>query len=399
MELGRQKRLLVLGGTYFQVPAIEYAKSQGYYVITCDYLPSNPGHRLADEYHNVSTTDKEAVLALARTLEIDGVLCFASDPAAPTAAYVAENMNLAGNTFDDICRFGEKHLWREFLAENGFSTPRAKSYTSIEEVDCAEWRYPVMVKPIDSSGSKGVTKVCRAEEMAEAFAYALTFSRAGRIIVEEFVERVGAQIGGDGFFGKEKLDFVCLGDQVVDNGINGFVPCGMMFPSKISDELAHRIHNEIERAIRISGLRDLSFNLEVMVDKEENIYLMEIGPRNGGNCIPEVIEEYSGVNMVGLAVEAAMGNSVAVVPHYNDTFHAYYALHSDREGRYRGYEVAPTFEGEITKQYIFLEEGVEIGKFTGSNQTIGILLLRFATRKQMESFFAEPNRYIKVVVE
>ncbi|MBR4850018.1 MAG: ATP-grasp domain-containing protein [Alistipes sp.] len=399
MEFGRQKRLLVLGGTYFQVPAIEYAKSQGYYVITCDYLPSNPGHRLADEYHNVSTTDKEAVLALARELEIDGVLCFASDPAAPTAAFVAEKMNLAGNTFDNICRFGEKHLWREFLAENGFSTPRAKSYISIEEVDCAEWRYPVMVKPIDSSGSKGVTKVCKAEEMAEAFAYAQTFSRAGRIIVEEFVERVGAQIGGDGFFGKEKLDFVCFGDQVVDNSINGFVPCGMMFPSKISDRLARRIHNEIERAISISGLRDLSFNLEVMVDKEENIYLMEIGPRNGGNCIPEVIEEYSGVNMVGLAVEAAMGNSVAIVPHYNDTFHAYYALHSDCAGRYRGYEVAPTFEGEVTKQYIFLEECAEIGKFTGSNQTIGILLLRFATRKQMESFFAEPNRYIKVVVE
>ena len=71
------KKLLILGGTYFQIPAIEYAKSRGYYVITCDYLPNNPGHKLANEYHNVSTTDKEAVLTLAKSLNIDGILCFA----------------------------------------------------------------------------------------------------------------------------------------------------------------------------------------------------------------------------------------------------------------------------------------------------------------------------------
>lgn len=393
------KRLLILGGTYFQVPAIEYAKSQGYYVITCDYLPNNPGHRLADEYHNVSTTDKDAVLALARELEIDGILCFASDPAAPTAAYVSEQMGLAGNTLSAVQTFGEKHLWREFLAEHGFNTPKAKSYTSIDEIDAAEWHYPVMVKPIDSSGSKGVTKVERGEDIAKAFEYAKSFSRAGRIIVEEFVERVGAQIGGDGFYGEERLDFVCFGDQVVDNNINGYVPCGMMFPSKISDELKQRIHNELERAIRLSGLRNLSFNLEVMIDKEERIYLMEIGPRNGGNCIPEVIEQYSDVNMVALAVEAAMGNRVAVAPRYNDDFHAYYALHSEHEGIYRGYKVSDEFVGKITKEYIFLANGAEIGKFTGSNQTIGILLLRFATREDMECFFAEPNRYIKAAVE
>lgn len=393
------KRLLILGGTFFQVPAIEYAKSQGYYVITCDYLPSNPGHRLADEYHNVSTTDKEAVLALARELEIDGILCFASDPAAPTAAYVSERLGLPGNGYEAVCQFGEKHLWRKFLAENGFCTPKARSYTSAGDIELTEWHYPVMVKPIDSSGSKGVTKVECGENMAEAFEYALSFSRAGRIIVEEFVERVGAQIGGDGFYGEERLDFVCFGDQVVDNNINGYVPCGMMFPSKISDELKQRIHDELERAIRLSGLRNLSFNLEVMIDKEGRIYLMEIGPRNGGNCIPEVIEQYSDVNMVALAVEAAMGKSLAVAPRYNDDFHAYYALHSEHEGHYHGYEVSAEFAGEITKEYIFLEEGAEIGKFTGSNQTIGILLLRFATREQMEGFFAEPNRYIKVVVE
>ena len=91
------KRILFLGGAPTQVPPIEYALKQGYYVITCDYLPDNPGHKLAHEYHNVSTTDKEDVLRLANSLGIDGIVAYASDPAAPTAAYVAEQLELPGN--------------------------------------------------------------------------------------------------------------------------------------------------------------------------------------------------------------------------------------------------------------------------------------------------------------
>ena len=92
-----RKRILFLGAAPSQIPPIEYAKSQGHYVITCDYLPENPGHKLADESHNVSTTDIEGVLALAEKLKIDGIVAYASDPAAPTAAYVAEKMGLIGN--------------------------------------------------------------------------------------------------------------------------------------------------------------------------------------------------------------------------------------------------------------------------------------------------------------
>ncbi len=390
------KKLLILGGSYFQIPAINYAKSRGYHVITCDYLPNNPGHKLADEYHNVSTTDKDAVLELARSLQVDGILCFASDPAAPTAAYVSEKLDLPGNSYDNICKFGEKHKWRKFLKQNGFNTPKAESYTSYEQIDISDWSFPIMVKPIDSSGSKGITKICQSEDLEQAFNYALTFSRAKIIIIEEFIERVGPQIGGDGFFGTDKLDFVCYGDQIVDKSLNGIVPCGMTFPAKISDKLKQRITEDIERAIRLSGLRNLSFNLEVMLDKDENIYLMELGPRNGGNCIPEVIQYYTGVNMVALAVEAAMGKSFPIEEKYSDCVYAYYALHSSKAGVYEGFEVSSMFEGKLLMDYIFLNKGEKIGAFTGSNQTIGILLMEFKNQEQMDSFFLNTQKYIKV---
>ena len=201
------KKILILGGTYFQIPAIRYAKSKGYYVVTCDYLPNNPGHKLADEYYNISTTDKEKVLDLASSLHVDGILCFASDPAAPTSAYVSEKLGLPGNSFDKICLFGEKHLWRQFLRENGFNVPKAKSYFDIQEVDVDDWEYPVMVKPVDSSGSKGISKVVDKDGLTDAFHFALSYSRLKIVLIEEFIEKVGPQIGGDGFFGTSRLEY------------------------------------------------------------------------------------------------------------------------------------------------------------------------------------------------
>lgn len=150
------KKLLMLGGSLYQTYAIKEAKRLGYYVISCDYLPSNPGHRYSDEYHNVSTTDKEAVLQLAKSLNVDGIVAYASDPAAPTAAYVCEQLGLPTSPFKSVEILSNKDLFRDFLQNNGFNCPKAMGFTSYEEAlaHIDEFRLPVMVKPVDSSGSK-----------------------------------------------------------------------------------------------------------------------------------------------------------------------------------------------------------------------------------------------------
>ena len=127
------KRVLMLGGSNFQIPIIKKAKEMGLYVITCDYLPDNPGHKFSDEYHNVSTTDKEGVLELAKSLNIDGIVCYASDVSAPTAAYVAEKMKLPSQPYNSVYLLTHKDLFRKFLKENGFNVPKAQGYSCIEE--------------------------------------------------------------------------------------------------------------------------------------------------------------------------------------------------------------------------------------------------------------------------
>lgn len=392
------KKILILGGTCFQIPAIKYARNNGYYVITCDYLPNNPGHKYANEYHNVSTTDKDAVLKLSSKLNVDGVLCFASDPAAPTAAYVSEMLNLPGNPLSKVNVLGNKDLWRKFLADNGFNTPKAKSYTNFNDILKDDWVAPVMIKPVDSSGSKGVTKISNFAELRLAFEYALSFSRSKKVIVEDFIDKKGSQIGGDGFFGENKLEFVCFGDQVVNPEVNPFVPCGMKFPSTINRELSQEISSEIERAIKLIGLKHLSFNLEVMLDQNDKIYLMELGPRNGGNCIPEAINYYTNIDLVKWAVEAAMGNNVVIDPfcQKNEGVYAYYALHSTTDSTYNGYTIRNSFKGILLNSYILKNKGEAVKSFNGSNETIGILLLKFVNMNDLDEFFMTPTKYIKI---
>lgn len=193
------KKILLLGGSAQQVVAIEKAKELGYYTVLCDFLTDNPGQYVADKFYLESTTDKEKMLEIAKKEGVEGVLAYASDPAAPTAAYVAEKLGLPGSPYKSVEILCNKDKFRKFLEENGFCTPRAKGYTNIEEaLDDLEnmcFKFPVMSKPVDSSGSKGVIKIENIKEAEEKLKYSMSFSRGKRIVVEEYVEKYGYQIG------------------------------------------------------------------------------------------------------------------------------------------------------------------------------------------------------------
>ena len=193
------KKILLLGGSAQQIVAIKTAQKLGYYTVLCDYLPDNPGQYEADKFYLVSTTDKEAVLKVALDECVDGVLAYASDPAAPTAAYVAEKMKLLTNPYESVMTLCNKDCFRSFLKNNGFNTPVARGYSN-NEVDTTLFSLPVIIKPVDSSGSKGATVLHSWDGLNEALEFAFSFSRSHRIIVEEFIEKKHPYlIGGDIF--------------------------------------------------------------------------------------------------------------------------------------------------------------------------------------------------------
>ena len=204
----KPKKLMLLGGLRYLLPVIEEAHKLGVHVITADYLPDNIAHKYSDEYCNVSIIDKDAVLAKAKELEIDGILSHAVDPGVVTAAYVAEQMGLPFQTsYEAACILQDKALFRKFLMDNGFNCPHAKGYTNAEDAlkDTDYFNWPVIVKPVDSAGSKGVTKVSDSKNLLSAIEFALSCSISKNFIVEDFLDIVGYQSSADIFTINGKL--------------------------------------------------------------------------------------------------------------------------------------------------------------------------------------------------
>ena len=287
------KKILMLGGSMQQIPAIKKAREMGCYVITCDYCPENPGHKYADEYHNVSTTDLDGVLGLAERLRIDGIVAYASDPAAPTAAYVAEKLGLPGNPYKSVHLLTQKDLFRDFLTKHGFNTPAACGYTCYEEAiaDIGRFRFPVMVKPVDSSGSKGVVKVLNPGDIEAAVKESLIYSRSSRFIIEEFIEKKGYQVSGDGFSVDGKLVFTSYGNELYSGkGTRDYVALGEFWPSLLTEEQKKKVDDELQRLITALEMRTCAYNIEVILDKDDTPYVLELGPRNGGSYIPQLIQ-------------------------------------------------------------------------------------------------------------
>jgi biotin carboxylase len=388
----------MLGGSYFQVPAIKYAKDAGYYVITCDYLPENPGHKYADEYYNISTTNLDGVLELASKLNIDGIVAYASDPAAPTAAYVSEKLGLPGNPYNSIKILTEKDLFRDFLKANGFNVPLAKGYISYETLlfDIDKFTFPIMIKPVDSSGSKGVFKVISICELKEGFDYAISFSRGKRVVVEEFILNNGPQLHGDAFVVDGEIKFCYLGDHHYNLNINPFVPYSTTLPSIHSIDTLEKVEKEIQNLVSLMCIKQGAFNIEARIGFNGKLYLMEVGPRNGGNLVPQLEYYASGYDMISGSVDIAVKKEINHVEINKKGYFAYYVLHSEYDGILENIEISDTLNENIMEKHEFITFGKRVKAFNGSNATLGILLLKFSSMQEMQEKILNMDKYVKV---
>ena len=394
-----QKRVLFLGGAYAQIPIIQEAKNRGWYIITCDYLPDNPGHKLSDEYYNVSTTDFQGVLELAKQVKPDFVIAYASDPAAPTAAYVSEQLGLPGNAYKSVQLLSEKDLFRNFLLENGFNTPRSISIIDDNDISKASsLNFPIIVKPTDSSGSKGVSKIENISQLKHAIEYARTFSRNKRIIAEEYVRSDGPQIHGDGFVVDGELIFHYLGDHHYDIQINPFVPYSTTWPSIKGNNIITKVEKEIKRAIQLSGFKNGAVNIEVRVSEIGEIFIMEIGPRSGGNFVPQVINYATRFDMIFATLDLFENKNIKVYNKQNKCA-AYYILHTDKDGILKSISLKDEIKINMKEFHQYIHPGEKVYSFQGANAAIGVLLLLFSSQEEMDYYIENMNKFVEIQLE
>ena len=345
------KKILLLGGSAQQTVAIRAAKKLGYFTIVCDYLPDNPGQYIADRFYGASTTDVEAIYEIARKEGVDGILAYASDPAALPAAIVAERLGLPTNPAKSVEILGLKHPWRQFLQKNGFACPKVYTFhpnTPISEIQdhSDHFSFPLVVKPTDSSGSKGVTMLNNWSGLEDAVRRADSFSRNKILLIEEYIQRGFPSIIG--------------GDIFVWNG-----------------------------AIVLYGEMD-------------KVHFLELGPRAGGNMIPIQLSDIWGIDLVRANVQAAMGET----PEFIGTrlkalpgCHMHYVLHSYEAGRFQNIDIDDSIRRFVYREVIYKKEGDTVEVFDGAGKALGILFLHFDTPEEMEHFCKNHNSLINIVLQ
>lgn len=400
----KQKKLMLLGGLRYLLPVIEQAHKLGAFVITADYLPDNIAHKYSDAYCNVSIIDKEAVLAAARDLEIDGILSHAVDPGVTSAAYVAEKMGLPFQcSYNAACILQNKAMFRQFLSDNGFNCPVSKGYSSVAEAcnDAGRFRWPVMVKPVDSAGSKGVTRVDDPSELGTAVGIAMAASISGNIIVEEYLEKAGCSVGSESFVVDGKLLFNGFYDQHFDSDANNpFTPSAEIWPSLMAQVYQSEIKSELQRLFDLLGVTTGVFNVECRVCTDGKAYLMEVSPRGGGNRLDEMLNYASDVNVIEAEVRKALGMSVSGIhePHYNGHF-AIQVLHSGKSGIFDHIEIDPDFcEAHIIEQELRVSPGEQVHGFSGANNAIGTNFLKFNSREELERALRNTEEWMTICV-
>ena len=399
--MSSQKRLLLLGGARYIIPIIDAAKKLGIYTITCDYLPDNIAHKHSDEYCNVSIIDKETVLKVAKKLKIDGIMSFACDPGVVTAAYVAEKLGLPScGPYESVCILQNKGLFRKFLRDNGFTVPTAKGYTFIEEAlsEMQLFHWPVIVKPADSAGSKGVTRVDDPAMLEKSIRYALSFSHCDEFIIEDFIEKKGFSSDTDSFSVDGELKFVSFSSQRFDeNAENPYTPSAFSWPSSISNEHQEELTAEIQRLLKLLNMRTSIYNIEVREGIDGRAYIMELSPRGGGNRLAEMLRYATGVDLVTNAVRAAVGMPVEGVEQKPyDGCWAEVILHSDKAGIFNKLWIADEIKGNVVEEDLWIESGEKVGGFSAANEAIGTLVLRFDTEERLQEVMGNIHQFVKV---
>lgn len=303
------KKIMILGAGIYQVPLIKKAKEMGLYVIVVSIKGNYPGFDLADKCYYENTRDYEEILKIAQNENIDGICTTGTDVAVKTIGYVCEKMNLCGLDIASANKATDKVLMKEAFKQGDVRTSDfIKAKFAQEAVDFLRAaKKPIMLKPVDSSGSRGVTKVQTAQEIIDKFDEILGYSGKDYLIAEEFVE--GNEIGIDLFVYHHEIVLSAVHGKLTFHNGHADVPLGHYFPFEASDKLTKDIRNEIEKVVKTMGFNNCAVNMDVLI-RDDKAYIIEASGRAGATCIPELISKYYGFNYYEKMIQTALGQDV-----------------------------------------------------------------------------------------
>ena len=399
------KKLMILGGSRYILPVIKMAHLLGCYVITCDYLPNNIAHKYSDEYCNVSIIEKDKVLAVARKKQIDGIMSFACDPGVETAAYVAEKMGLPNvGPYESVKILQNKGKFRKFLKDNNFNVPVSKVYKEYDDVikDINMFNWPVIVKPTDSAGSKGVSKVSDEVNLKEAVEFALKFSHNGEFIVEEFLDKVGCSSDCNTFVVDGQIKAMYFSSQRFDiKSPNQYVPSVYSWPETICEKNKENLKKEVQRLLNLLKMNSAVYNIETRECSNGKAYIMECSPRGGGNRLSEMIRYMTDTDFLKASIQATLGMKIDdIVQKEIPNNWIEIILHSEKDGIFESVEIDESIKKYLIDKDLWINKGDRVKAFCGANEAIGTVIMNFnKNEKLILEVINNLEKYIKVNVK
>lgn len=309
------KKILIIGAGFLQSFVIRKAKEMGYEVLTVDANPEAVGFRFADKYAVINIVDEKACLAYAQKEGIDGVLTAATDYGVVTAAYIAEHMNLAGLHYEAAKRIKNKYQVRKCLfeakvddAEQAYEVNQNTDLISLAE----KLSFPVMVKPCDGSGSRGVSRVDDASRFADACRNAMTASITHRAEVETFI--TGREYGAESLVVNGEVHVLGIMRKWMTEPPY-YAELGHAMPSGLDDEVERKVIGCVKKAIQALDINFGSVNMDLLVTEDNKVYIVDIGARMGGNLIGSHIIPYgTGIDYMGSMIKSAVGDMSDLTP-------------------------------------------------------------------------------------
>lgn len=312
------QKIAIIGASYLQLPLVKKAKEIGLYTLCFAWADGAVCKDEADEFFPISIVEKEQILSICQEKQIDGICTIASDVAAPTVAFVAEKMGLVGNSYEAAMRANNKYLMRQAFSVAGIPCPAYHRITSFDQLDSKELLFPVIVKPSDRSGSLGITKVERWEELQTAVETALNCSFKHEAMVEEFVE--GREISVE-FISYNGVHYPLQITDKVTTEAPHFVELEHHQPADLTLEQYLWIYDLTKKALKALGVTDGASHSEYKITEDGRIYVMEIGARMGGDFIgSDLVQLSTGYDYLKGVIEVALGRFTE--PVFGERHHA-----------------------------------------------------------------------------
>lgn len=391
------KKMLLLGGSHAEIPMIQAAKAMGYYVITSGNQVDGMGHPYADQYIPADFSDKEAILQLAKETQVDAICSGCNDFACLTASYVAEQLQLPGHdSYETALKIHHKDQYRALAQELGIATPRAKKCRNLQDVEqaCEQLEFPLIVKPVDLTGGKGMTRCEDAECAKEAFRKAMDATRENYVVVEEFV--TGSNHGFSAFIQGEKVVFWFVDNEQYYH--NPYLVSGASTPGDVEEDAILKLCRDSEKLASHLKLVDGILHIQFILKEDGTPVIIEVCRRAPGDLYIHFVQMATGLEYPGYIVAAEAGVTMEKpLFHKPDGYYVRHCIMADEPGVVENVSVDETIRPYIKEKMLWYKPGDVIEDFM--KYKAGIVFLHFQKEEEYRRYLPRLTQMIKIVVK